>query len=373
MRFSYEPEHEDLRESVRAFLADVASEDAVRQDMETDRGWSPHAWSRLCGELELPALAVPEAYGGADAGLVELGVVLQEAGRSLLCAPLLSTTLATQALLLTSPGDEVAELATGRRTGTLALREPGRGWDAVPYTRAAADSNGWRLTGTKNWVLDGHSADLFVASAITPAGTSLFLVESGGGGVKAEAVETVDPTRRVAQVTFDAAPATLLGLDGAAPIPSLLDTAVILLAAEQVGVAERCLDMAAEYARQRTQFGRSIGSFQAVKHKLADALLEVEAARSAALYAAYAADRSLDEERAEAAAIAGIICSEAALRAAGDNVQVHGGIGMTWEHPAHLFLKRATVSRMLLRHPDDHVERLLELAGLPAAAGEHRP
>ncbi|GAA5063549.1 alkylation response protein AidB-like acyl-CoA dehydrogenase [Thermocatellispora tengchongensis] len=368
MRFRYDPEHEDLRESVRAFLTDVASESAVRRDMESDRGWSPRSWSRLCAELELPALAVPEKYGGAGGGLVELGVVLGEAGRSLLCAPLLSTGLAIQALLLTASGDEVAELAAGRRTGTLALREPGRDWDAVPRTRAVPGSNGWRITGTKNWVLDGSSADLFVVSASTPAGTSLFLVESGGG-VKAEAIETVDPTRRVARVMFDAAPATLAGADGATLIPSILDTAVILLAAEQVGVAERCLEMATEYARRRIQFGRPIGSFQAVKHKLADVLLEVEAARSAALYAAYAADRGLDV--AEAAAIAGATCSDAALLAAGENIQVHGGIGMTWEHPAHLYLKRATVGRMLLRHPHDHLERLLEPAGLPrTAAGE---
>lgn len=366
MRFRYDPEHEDLRESVRAVLTEAES--SIRHDMETDHGWSPRTWSRLCDELELPALAVPEANDGAGAGMVELGIVLGEAGRSLLCAPLLSTSLAIQALLRTSPGPDVAELAAGRRTGTLALREPGRGWDAEPRTRAAAGRDAWRITGTKNWVLDGTTADLFVVSASTPAGTSLFLMESRDAEV--EATETVDPTRRVANVRFDEAPATLLGRDGAAPVASILDIAVVLLAAEQVGVAERCLEMAAEFACRRTQFGRPIGSFQAVKHKLADVLLEVEAARSAALHAAYLADRRPDE-LGEAAAVAGVTCSAAALLAAGENIQVHGGIGMTWEHPAHLYLKRATVSRMLLRHPDDHLERVLEPAGLhSAAAGE---
>ncbi|TDD33094.1 acyl-CoA dehydrogenase [Actinomadura sp. KC06] len=368
MRFRYDPEHEDLRASVRAVL--TGAEGSAGHDLETDRGWSPRTWSRLCDELELPALAVPEANGGTGAGVIELGIVLGEAGRSLLRAPLLSTSLAIQALLRTRPGAGVAQLAAGRRTGTLALREPGRGWDAEPHTRAAAGRDAWRITGTKNWVLDGTTADLFVVSARTPSGTSLFLVESQNVGVKVEATETVDPTRRVAHVTFDAAPAVLLGRDGAAPVASILDTAVVLLAAEQVGVAERCLEMAVEYACRRTQFGRPIGSFQAVKHKLADVLLEVEAARSAALHAAYVADRRPDDELGEAAAVAGVTCSEAALLAAGENIQVHGGIGMTWEHPAHLFLKRATVSRMLLRHPQDHLERVLELAGLSAVAGE---
>lgn len=373
MRFRYDPEHQHLRESVRAFLTDVASDNSVRRDMETDRGWSPEVWSRLCKELELPTLAVPETHGGSGAGLVELGVVLGEAGRSLLCAPLLSTCLAIQALLRTSPDGHVAELAAGRCTGTLAFREPGSDWGAAPQTRATVSVNGWRITGTKNWVLDGNTAELLVVSASTAAGTSLFLVESGHGGVKTVAKETIDPTRRVAAVTFDAAPATLLEGDGAALIPSILETATILLAAEQVGVAERCLGMATEYVCQRTQFGRPVGSFQAVKHKLASVLLEVEAARAAALYAAYAADRCLHDERGEAAAIAGVTCSEAALLAASENVQLHGGIGMTWEHPAHLFLKRATVSRMLLRTPQIRLEHLATMAGLRTpTSGERR-
>jgi alkylation response protein AidB-like acyl-CoA dehydrogenase len=162
-------------------------------------------------------------------------------------------------------------------------------------------------------------------------------------------------------VTLAGAPAELLATDAGGTVRRVLDVAAVLLAAEQVGVAERCLDTAVEYACQRTQFGRPIGAFQAVKHMLADVLLEVEAARAAALYAAFAADRAGDD-MAESAAVAAYTCSEAALLAAGQNVQVHGGIGMTWEHPAHLYLKRATVSRVLFGHPHDHLERLMTVA-----------
>jgi alkylation response protein AidB-like acyl-CoA dehydrogenase len=201
-------------------------------------------------------------------------------------------------------------------------------------------------------------------SASTSGGTALFLVDSGHRDVGTEAIETVDPTRRVARVKFEGAPATLLSRDGAALVRAILDITAILLSAEQVGVAERCLGMAAEYVGQRTQFGCPSGSFQAVKHKLADVLLEVEAARSAALYAAHAADQALSGELGEAANIAGVTCSEAALLAARENVELHGGIGIVWEHPAHLFLKRATVSRMLLQTPQTRLERLLKMAEL---------
>jgi alkylation response protein AidB-like acyl-CoA dehydrogenase len=220
-------------------------------------------------------------------------------------------------------------------------------------------------------VVDGHTADLLVVPASTPAGLSLFLVETAADGVGVEPVPTVDPTRRTARIELRGATATLLGEEGAGG-PALqrsLDEATALLAAEQVGLAERCLEMATEYAKQREQFGKPIGSFQAIKHKLATVLLEVEAATSAMMYALFVADRS-PAELAEVACIAGVTCSEAALLAAGENIQVHGGIGATWEHPAHLYLKRATVDRQLLGDPQRHLERLAKSIGLtpdPAA------
>jgi len=360
VQFRYDQEHLDLQAAVRAFLAEASPDEAVRQAMDSASGWAPEVWRRLCDELELPALAVPEDCGGSGFGLVELGLVLAEAGRSLLCAPLLATCLAAQALLRVHPAHSaLPELARGLRTGTLAFREPGRVVDAVPETRAAAGPAGWTVSGVKDWVLGGESAELLVVSARTAAGTALFLVEAGSPGCKAQPIETVDPTRRAARVTFEEAPGDLLGVAGTAPVRAVLDVAAVLVAAEQVGIAERCLADAVGYAGMRTQFGRPVGSFQAVKHALADVLLEVEAARSSALYAALATDQGRSDT-GQATAVAAYTCSEAALLAAGENIQVHGGIGMTWEHPAHLLLRRATVNRMLLGGPEEHLARMFD-------------
>lgn len=371
MQFRFDPEHDELRDSVRRLMADVSPEEAVRRAMETDRGWDPAAWQRVAGDMELAGLAVPERFGGAGFGLIELGVVLREAGRSLLTAPLLSTSLAIRAVLAT--GDEAAAaqhlpaLATGGSTGTLAWLGPDADRDSLPTVRATRAGNGWTLTGPRDWVLDGHTADLLVVPASSDAGVSLFLVERTAAGVSAEPVETVDPTRKIAHVELDGAPAALLGEDGggAVALQRALDEAAALLAAEQVGLAERCLEMATEYAQQREQFGKPIGSFQAVKHKLASVLLELEAATSAMMYALFVADRS-PTELADVACIAGVTCSEAALVAASENIQVHGGIGATWEHPAHLYLKRATVDRQLLGDPQRYLDRLADRIGLTA-------
>jgi alkylation response protein AidB-like acyl-CoA dehydrogenase len=382
VRFRFDPEHEELRRAVRRFFADLAGEAALRRDMATEAGWDPAVWRRVCDELELPALAVPEKHGGAGFGLVELGIALGEAGRVLLCGPLLSTSIAIQALLAADDPDAAAAhlpgLAAGTTIGTLAAREPGQDWDTAPTTRATPGDDGWTLTGRKDWVLDGHTAQLLIVSAtaatdvtkvtdVTTEGpaTSLFLVDAGAPGLSARPLDTVDPTRKAAEVTFDATPATLLGTVGGGdePLQRTLDRAVTLLATEQVGVTQACLQTATTYAGQRHQFGRPIGSFQAIKHKLADVLLEAEAAQAAAMYATWAADNQPDE-LAEAACVAGATCSEAALLAAGENIQVHGGMGVTWEHSAHLFLKRATVSRLLLRSPAQHLDRLTRLTGI---------
>lgn len=375
MEFRFDPEHEELRATVRRFFADVASEPAVRRDMDRDEGWSAATWHRLCGEMELPALAIPEKFGGIGFGLVELGIVLNEAGRSLLCAPLFSTCLAALALLeADDPAAAAAHLpglAAGTTTATLAAHEPGSSWDVVPTVRAVGAGEDWRLTGVKDWVLDGHTARLHVVSATSMAGTSLFLVDGTARGLQPQQLTAVDPTRKVARLTFDETPAVLLGTegDGDRPLRRTLHAAMTLLAAEETGVAEACLEMATEYARQREQFGRPIGSFQAVKHKLATVLLEVEAAKSAAMYATWAADHRPDQ-LAEVAAIAAVTCGEAALLAAGENIQVHGGMGLTWEHPAHLYLKRATTSRVLFGDPQDHLERLAQLSGIAVSDNE---
>ncbi|MCU1613533.1 MAG: putative acyl-CoA dehydrogenase [Frankiales bacterium] len=368
MQFRFDPEHEQLRRSVRGLLGDVASEEAVRHDMASEGGWEPATWRRLCAELDAAALIVPEEYGGGGFGLVELGVLFREAGRSLLCAPLLSTTLAT--LVLLESGDTAAAaahlpgIASGATTATLAARADGDR-RTPPAPSAARDGDGWTLSGRTTWVLDGSTAGLFVVSARTPAGPSLFCVDAGAPGVRVGAVETVDPTRRVAHLELSGAPAALLGEEGdaLAVLGRALDATVVLLASEQVGVAEWCLESATGYAKTRVQFGRPIGSFQAVKHKLAAVLLEVEAATSAMMYGLWVADRR-PAELAEVACIAGSTCGEAALLAAGENIQVHGGMGATWEHPAHLYLRRATVSRQLFGDPQAHLERLAGHIGL---------
>ena len=273
-----------------------------------------------------------------------------------------------QAVLVAGgPAELTAGLASGERIGTLALREPGAGSSTLSSpplrTLAERDGTGWVLTGTKDWVLHGAAADVAICSAQSPAGPSLFAVETGAPGVVTEAVETVDPTRRVSTLGLAGAPATLLGTEGTAPVDEITDRSTVLMAAELVGIAGRCLDDATRYAGERTQFGRPIGSFQALKHKLASVLMEVEAARAAALYAAYTADRR-PAELPTVATIAGVVCGSAALLAAGENVQVHGGIGMTWEHSAHLLLKRATVDRALVTDAGRDLERIAELTGI---------
>ena len=365
MEFRYSEEHVELRKGVRRLLAEVASESATRAAMGSELGWDRAAYQRLAGELGVVGLAVPESFGGSGGGLMELGLVLQEAGRALLCAPLLATVLAARALL--ESGDDAAcarllpGLAAGTSVASLAVLELG-GWDAPVATTASSDGSGWVVSGVKRWVLDAQSADLLVVSAAAPPGLSLFVVDPGAGGVEVTPVAGVDPTRRQATVTLTSAPAVPLGGlgSGAAALSRTLDVAVVLLAAEQLGLAERCLEMATAYAKERTQFDRAIGSFQAVKHKLANVLLEVEAATSAVMYALWTADRDV-AELPLVACIAGSTCSETALLAASENVQVHGGIGCTWEHPAHLYLKRATTDRQLLGDPQRHLARLADL------------
>jgi alkylation response protein AidB-like acyl-CoA dehydrogenase len=319
--------------------------------------------------LGLLGLAIPETYGGAGAGFAELGIVAQEMGRALFCGPFVSTAVLATAALLES-ADDVAKgswlpgIAAGELIATVALPGslPGVGGDpALEVAARGPDAaGGWVLDGTAGFVLDGHVADLVLVPAATLAGTSLFAVAGAAPGLARTLLATFDATRKHARLAFSATPATLIGpAGGAAPgLAHVFDLSCVALACEQVGVAERALNMARDYALLRTQFGRPIGSFQAVKHKLANVLLEVEAARSAAWYGLWAADAGRDEF-AVVASVAQATCSAAAYLATAENMQVHGGIGYTWEHPAHLYFRRATTSRMWLGDPAGHYERLL--------------
>ncbi|WP_405866986.1 acyl-CoA dehydrogenase family protein [Streptomyces sp. NBC_00005] len=362
----------ELRSSVREFLESKSPEEAVRKLMESEPRFDPAVWAQASDQLRLPGLAIPEEYGGDGFGAVELGVVLEEMGRALLCSPFFATVaLAAQTLLASDDKEACARhlpgIAAGRTTATLAVAEDSGSWDPVLISaRAVPDGDGgWRLSGGKSFVIDGTTADLVLVIARTVAGPSLFAVDREATGVAAEPMETLDATRAMARLTFDAVPATLVGADGAGGriMAKVLDLASVALAAEQAGGARRCLETSTEYARTRHQFGRPIGSFQAVKHKCADMLVQVELAEASAREAArLAAEGSTDF--AVAAAVAHACCSRAYVFAATENIQVHGGIGFTWEHPAHLYFRRAKSSQLLFGGPAVYHERLLDRLGI---------
>ena len=371
MNFTFTEEQEELRRQVRRFLEEKSPTTEVRRLMETDEGYDKAVWEQLAGQLGLTALIIPEEYGGAGFGYVELTVVLEEMGAALLCAPFYSTVaLATNALLLS--GDEQAKkdllpgIASGETIATLAYTEDSGRWDIDGVQLAATNGpNGWTLNGSKMFVVDGNLASLIIVAARTPRGVSLFAVNGDADGLTRTRLTTMDMTRKQSRLEFAGTSARLLGEDGAAEevISKTLDRAAIALAAEQVGGAQKCLDMAVEYAKNRIQFGRPIGSFQAIKHKCADMLMEVESARSAAYYGGWALDDDSDEVPV-VASLAKSYCSEAYFHAAAENIQIHGGIGFTWEHDAHLYFKRAKTSELLLGDPSYHRELLATRLGI---------
>jgi alkylation response protein AidB-like acyl-CoA dehydrogenase len=371
--FAFSPEQQELRRTVRQFLDKASPENEVRRLMATERGYDADTWHRMADELGLLGLAIPEAYGGTGAGFTELGIVAQEMGRALFCGPFFSTAVLAVAALLESADDAAQRrwlpaIAAGELIATLAI--PGTlpggeppAWEVAAREVAAREvdgADGWVLDGTARFVLDGHIADLILVPVATAQGMSLFSVRGTAPGLARTLLPAFDATRKHARLHFAGVPARSIGpAGGAAPaLARVYDLGCVALACEQVGVAERALDMARDYALLRTQFGRPIGSFQAVKHKLADVLLEVEAARSAAWFGLWAAD-SRQDQLPVVASIAQATCSAAAYLASAENVQVHGGIGYTWEHPAHLYFRRATTSRMWLGDPAAHYERLL--------------
>jgi alkylation response protein AidB-like acyl-CoA dehydrogenase len=371
MNFAFSEEQEELRSSVRRFLEDKSPMSEVRRLMETTDGYDPAVWKQMGEQLGLQAIAIPEEYGGAGFGYVELTVIFEEMGAALLCAPYFSTVaLATNALL--SSGDESAKkdflpgIAAGETIATLALTEDTGRWDLDAVSLAATGKGGdWKLEGHKMFVIDGHTADLLLVAGRSAKGVSLFAVEGSAPGTTRTPLATMDQTRKQARIEFSATPARLVGEDGGAgpALSRTLDLAAVALAAEQVGGAQRCLDMAVDYAKTRIQFGRPIGSFQAIKHKCADMLLEVESAKSAAYYAGWAAAED-SEELPVVASLAKSYCSEAYFHAAAENIQIHGGIGFTWEHDAHLYFKRAKSSELLLGDPSYHRELLAQRIGI---------
>ena len=379
MDFAFSQEQQELRAMARAFLAEHSGSEQIRSAMESDLGHDPQVWKQIATELGWPAVIVPEAYGGLGLSYVELIVLLEEMGQSLLCAPFFSSIcLAANALLVAGNDDQKARwlpgIAEGETIATLAVSEASGRWDAAGIeTRFRRDADGFRLAGAKRFVVDGHCADLVVVAARAEGsegedGVSLFALPTDASGVKRRALPTMDRTRRLAQLELDdvRVPAdALLGPEGGGwpALRKTLDLGAIALAAEQVGGAQRCLDLAVDYAKERVQFGRPIGSFQSIKHKCADMMVAVESARSASYYGGCVASEDTDE-LSVVASLAKATCSDAFFQCAAECIQVHGGVGFTWEYDVHLYFKRAKSSESLLGDPSFHRELVAQKIGL---------
>jgi len=365
-------EHDELRSTVRQFLAATSAPATLRRDMESEEGFDRSTWSQMAEQLGLQALLVPERYGGLGQGAVEAHVVFEEMGRALYPGPYFaSAAVATNALLCS--GDEAAcrdllpGIAAGSTIATVAVAEADGRWDdgSAILSTARRNRDGWVLDGSKSFVPNGQVANLFLVTARTDAGLSLFAVDSADPGVESRALESLDLTRRLAGLTLAGAGARLVGGDGGAAgvIAATVDRALIALAAEAGGGAARCLEMSVDYAKQREQFGRPIGSFQAIAHRCVEMLQRVESARAGSRYAASCLAAGTSEFPV-AARVAAAYCGRAYRWVATENIQVHGGIGFTWEHDAHLHYRRSWASETLLGSTDQHYLTIADRLGL---------
>jgi alkylation response protein AidB-like acyl-CoA dehydrogenase len=336
--------------------------------MATDSGYDPALWRRLA-EMGIVGLVIEEEFGGVGAGPVELERVMEETGAALLCAPLVSSGVLA-AELLRALGDAEAKtrllpaIADGSCIATAALTGRAGAWtrDAVEVDARAGADGAWALQGVASFVTDGQVADVLLAAARTADGIAVFEVEPAAVAIRP--LPTFDHTLRLAEVTFDAAPARRLASSGPAwdAVESALDLARVALAGEQAGGARRALEMTVDYAKTRVQFGRLIGSFQAIKHMAANLALESESATSAARHAAQAlADR--DGDAPAAVSLAAFACADAFGAVTADAIQMHGGIAFTWAHPAHLYLRRARADAQLFGASAFHRERFLQRLG----------
>jgi alkylation response protein AidB-like acyl-CoA dehydrogenase len=366
-------EQRALRDAVRALLARQQRRPPARdrgtcahghdQSGYDQGGYDQALWQRLCGEIGIAGLAVPECYGGAGAGPVETHVAAEELGRDLTPSPMIgSAVLAAQALL--ASGDSAAcrrllpPIADGTAIAALAWTGSDGHWDpgeVACHAATAATPGDWVLNGAAHHVLDGAAADVLLVAARMPDGVGLFDVDPRHSGVTRSAVTTMDGTRELAIVELKDVPGRRIGERAA--LARVRDLACIALSAEQVGAAQRALELTVAYTQIRVQFGRPIGGFQALQHRMADLHVLVESARSLSYAAATAAAEGAPDLGLRAAA-AKVYCSEAALRVAGEMIQMHGAIGITWEHEAHRYLKRAHGAAQILGQPSEHVARI---------------
>jgi len=383
----YQEAEEDLRSAVRDLLDDKSPWPAVLARTESDEPNDATLWHSLAADLGCAGLLIPESYGGAGAGYREAAVVAEETGRAVAPVPYLGSAVVATAALLGAGGDELlAGLAEGRLTAALAVEFARLPPASVPAARGAGGTGlgagvrvgaaqagdpdaQARLTGTVTGVADALLADVLLVPADgVPFG--LYAVDAAAPGVDRAAVVSLDATRPLCDLAFDSAPARAVATGEAAAqaVASALAAGAAMLASEQLGVAQRCLDMTVAYLKERRQFARPIGSFQALKHRVADVWIQVTQARAAARYAA-ACLADGDPDTSVAIALAKAACGDAAVHAAQECVQMHGGIGFTWEHPAHLLLKRAKSGSMAFGTPDRHRAALARLADLPPAPG----
>jgi len=370
VNFTFNDEQEELRRVVRRFFDERSPSTEVRRLMDTPEGYDDVVWKQMSQDLALQGIHVPEAFGGQGFSFVELGIVLEEMGRALVCAPYFSTVcLGINAILNAATDEQKAEilpaLAAGERTATLAFAEESGKWGADGIELSAdGDGTSYRLSGVKTFVLDGHTADLIVVAARSGSELGLFLVDGHADGLDRQPLKPIDMTRKQARLEFSDTPATRLGTgDAGEALEKTLDHVSVCLAAEMAGGSQRCLDMAVEYAKERVQFGRPIGAFQAVKHLCANMLLEVESAKTAAYYAMWAAADDGDELQV-AAPLAKSYAGDAFFKVSCDNIQVHGGIGFTWEHDAHLYYRRAKSSDLMFGDAVYQRERLGDRLGI---------
>ena len=386
MEFAFTEEQQMIRETAEQFLADHCDCAAVRRAMATEAGFDPELWQKIAGEMCWTAIHIPEACGGLGLGYVEVVALMEQMGRRLLCAPYFSSVCLGANALLVAAGNEQQQrwlptIADGSCRATLAWCDASGRWDASGVSATfVRDGDGYVLDGEYRYVVDGHGADLLIVAARTPGsggaqGIALFAVPADAAGVQRSLLPTLDQTRKLAAIRLERmrVPATALldaaGEEAGAALAKILGLATVALAAEQAGGAQQILDIAVAYTKERQQFGRTIASFQAIKHKAADMMLKAEAARSAVYYAGCVANEALadsarDAELLAAASLAKAYCSETYFFNAGTALQLHGGVGFTWEYDVHLYFKRARASESFLGDAAEHRERIAVELGL---------
>ena len=378
MDFGFNADQEMLRATARKFLENECTSEFVRARMAEDAGFTPEFWTKLAEQGWL-GLVYPEQYGGAGLGFVDLTVLMEEMGRAVMPGPFFSTLLGGLVILETGTDAQKKEwltkIAEGEARVTLAWTEPNARWDAAGVTTTAkASGNGFTLSGTKLFVPDAHVAQALVVVVRTregkkpEEGVSLFLVPAGAKGLSVKLLPTMDQTRKLCEVRLDdvAVPSSaLLGSKdgGWAPLARVIERATVALCAEMCGGAQKVLDMTTEYAKIRIAFGKPIGSYQGVKHRAADMLVDVENSKSITYYAAWAMDEDVPEGPL-AVSMAKAYVSDAYRRVAGAGIQLHGGIGFTWEHDLHLYFKRAKASEFTFGDATYHREKVAQLINL---------